>query len=84
MLTRECRCFKELHPVFFRQLLSFFERDDSIIVEIALVGDEHDIATGWSTRFNVSHPSNDVIKGGSIGNIVRQTKAVGSTKEIAC
>jgi hypothetical protein len=62
VLSGECGRFEELYSVFFGELFSFFVTDDSIVIEIALVPAQDDIAIGRCTRFYVSHPSDDVIE----------------------
>ena len=84
ILSRQRRCLKKLHTVLLRQLFSFVVGDHAVIVEIAFIATQHNIAVGWCSRLYIPHPTNHVIEGRTIRNIVRQDKAVGSTKEIGC
>mmetsp|Transcript_13868 Transcript_13868/g.39484 ORF Transcript_13868/g.39484 Transcript_13868/m.39484 type:complete len:233 (-) Transcript_13868:40-738(-) len=80
--TRQCGCFKEGDAVFVSKLLAFVVRDDSVIVEIGLVAAEHDVAVGRCPCFDVSHPADNVIERGSVGDVVGQHESVGASKEV--
>ena len=83
IVSSQGRCFKELDPIFVSQLFAFVVCYNTIIVQIGFVPTQYNVTIRWCTCFDVSHPSNHMIKRRSIRNVVRQNKSIRSTEKVA-
>lgn len=76
------RRFEELDPVLVRQLLPLVVRYHPVVVEVAFIAAQYDVAVGRGAGLDISHPPDHVIERRPVTYIVRQYETIGPAEEI--